>query len=62
MQDRQWENNDPVGKFNRKQAPWATLSKSLDFRRGPVVESLPPNAGEMGFIPGPGRFHMPWSN
>ena len=22
----------------------------------------PANAGNMGSIPGPGRFHMPWSN
>ena len=63
MQDRQWANKGPDGKFSRKLAPWATLSKrSLDFRCGPVVKSLPSNAGEMGFIPGPGIFHMLWSN
>ena len=26
---------------------------------GLVVKSLPANAGDMGLIPGPGRFHMP---
>lgn len=25
-------------------------------------ESLPANAGDLGLIPGPGRFHMPESN
>ena len=30
----------------------------LDIPGGPVVESLPANAGDMGLIPGPGRFHM----
>ena len=33
-----------------------------DLPRGPVVENLPANAGDMGSIPGPGRFHMPWDN
>jgi hypothetical protein len=27
-----------------------------------VVKNLPPNVGDMGSIPGPGRSHMPWSN
>ena len=26
---------------------------------GPVVKNLPVNEGDMGLIPGPGRFHMP---
>ena len=25
-------------------------------------KNLPANAGDAGSIPGPGRFHMPWSN
>ena len=29
---------------------------------GSVVKNLPANAGDMGLIPDPGRFHMPWSN
>ena len=33
-----------------------------DFQGGTVDRNLPANAGEMGLIPGPGRFHMPWSN
>ena len=33
-----------------------------DFPGGSVVKSLPANAGDMGSIPGPGRFHMPQSN
>ena len=33
-----------------------------DFPGGAVVKNLPANAGDTGSIPGPGRFHMPWSN
>ena len=32
---------------------------ALDFPGGPVVGSLPANAGDTGLIPGPGRFQMP---
>ena len=32
------------------------------FPGGPVVGSLPVNAENMSLIPGPGRFHLPWSN
>ena len=31
---------------------------SSDFPRGPVDMNEPANAGDMGSIPGPGRFHM----
>ena len=34
----------------------------LDFPGGPVVNNLPVNAEDMGLIPGPERFHMPWDN
>ena len=30
-----------------------------DFPGGPVVKDLPANTGDVGLIPGPGRFHMP---
>ena len=33
-----------------------------DFLVGPVVKNPPSNAGDMGLIPGPGGFHMPWGN
>ena len=33
-----------------------------DFPGGPVVKNLPANAEDMGLIPDPGRFHMPWDN
>ena len=33
-----------------------------DFPGGPVAKNLPANAGDMGLIPGPGRFYMPQSN
>ena len=34
----------------------------VDFPSGPVVKNPFTNAGDSGSIPGPGRFHMPWSN
>ena len=34
----------------------------LRLTGGPVVKNLPANGGDMSLIPGPGRFHMPWSN
>ena len=34
----------------------------VDFPGGPVIKNLPDNAGDMGSIPGLGRFHMPQSN
>ena len=33
--------------------------RKVDFPGGPVVKNLPANAGDMGSIPGLGRFHMP---
>ena len=32
------------------------------FPGGTVVKNPPANAGDMGSSPGPGRYHMPWSN
>ena len=34
----------------------------MDFPDDPVVTNLPANPGDMGLIPGPGRFHMPQGN
>ena len=39
----------------KKHWPW-------DCPGGTVVKNLPANAGDVGWIPGPGRSHMPWSN
>ena len=33
-----------------------------DLPSGTVDEILPVDAGDMGSIPGPGKFHMSWSN
>ena len=33
-----------------------------EFPGGAVDKNLPAEAGDMGSIPGPGRFHMPRSN
>ena len=32
------------------------------FPGGALVKNLPASAGDTGSSPGPGRFHMPWSN
>ena len=32
------------------------------FPGSSVVKNLPANAGDTGSIPGPGRYHMLWSN
>ena len=37
-------------------------STKRGFPGGSVVEDLPINAGDRGWIPGPGRSHMPQSN
>ena len=34
----------------------------MDFLSGPVVKNLAVNAGVMGLIPVPERFHMPPDN
>ena len=34
----------------------------FDFPGDPVVKNSPAKAGDMGSIPGPGRFHMPCHN
>ena len=36
----------------------ATKQSGQDFPGGPVVENPPANAGDVGSIPGPRRFHM----
>ena len=33
-----------------------------DFPGGTIYKNLPANAGDMGSIPGLGRFHMPRGN
>ena len=35
---------------------------SPDFPGSPVVGSLPANAGDIGSVPGLGRFHMLWGS
>ena len=33
-----------------------------DFPGGPVVKDPPANTGDRGWIPAPGRSHMPWGS
>ena len=35
---------------------------NVNFPGGSVDKNLPTNAGDTGLIPGPGSFHIPWSN
>ena len=45
--------------------PWEDLGRmdaGGDFPGGAVVKYPPANAGDAGWIPGPGRSHMPRSN
>ena len=47
----------------KKKSHWISSElKSLDFLSGPLVKNLPANAGDVGLIPGPGGFYMPWVN
>ena len=41
---------------------WCQEAQTGDFPGGLVVKNPPANAGDMGSIPGPGRFHMLWGN
>ena len=38
------------------------MERGLNDRTGAVGENLPASEGDLGLIPGPGRFHMPLSN
>ena len=39
-----------------------TIQSVQDFPGGTVNKNPPASAGDTGLIPGPGRFHVPWSN
>ena len=47
---------------NEKCVFYFYLKTEADFPGGAVVKNPPGNAGNMGSIPGLGRFHMPWSS
>ena len=38
------------------------INHVMGFLGGPVVQSLPAKAGDVGLIPGPGRSYMSWSH
>ena len=44
--------------MSHKPSKWRIfyVNTAVDFPGGPVVRSLPANAGDMGSIPGPGGF------
>ena len=41
---------------------WLNKENYWGFPGGPVVKNPPANAGDMDWIPGPGRSHMPQSS
>ena len=41
---------------------YSSIDVSQGFPGGVVVKNPPANAGDMGWRPGLGRSHMPWSN
>jgi len=43
-------------------AEWIKRKHDLNFPGGAMDKNPPANAGDTGSIPGPGRFHMLWSN
>ena len=49
--------------FNGSTINNSTITSTLlELPGGTVDKKLPANAGDTGSIPGPGRFHIPWSN
>ena len=52
-----------LGKWRQSCSELCFLKNTAsDFPRGAVVKNPRGNAGDTGLSPGPGRFHMPWSN
>ena len=49
----------PAGDFL---GSWVVKTVLPDFPDGPAVKNPPANAGDVGSIPGPGKFHMLWGN
>ena len=44
------------------QAKRASRKNGRDFPGGAMDTNPPANAGDKGSVPGPGRFHTPWSS
>ena len=61
----QMKSEAPGWKSNPPKPCSKGLNKKLlvsDFPDGTVVKNPPTNAGDVGLIPGLGRFHMLWGN
>ena len=50
------------GPWKRQRQVRVLKVQTFDFPGGPVVKNPPTNAGDMGSMPGPGRFHTPQGN
>ena len=46
----------------QKENNLSEITSVRDFSGGPVIENPPAKAGDIGSVPGLGRFHMPQSN
>ena len=51
-----------VKQVGHHHGPVVKNPSSRGFPGGSMVKDLPANAGDTGWIPDPGRSHMPWSN
>ena len=54
--DREGESENQRGTEREKE------DRCLDLPGGPVIRNPPADAGDMGWIPGLGRSHVPWGN
>ena len=60
-----WSHKKPTEKQSETESLRSTClvnNHREDFPGGPVVKNPPANAEDTGFIPGPGRFHVPPGN
>ena len=58
----QW-NHTSIYKLKREAEEFRVRRRVMEgFPGGSVAKNLPTNAGDTGSIPGPGGFHVPWSN
>ena len=58
----QW-NHTSIYKLKREAEEFRVRRRVMEgFPGGSVATNLPTNAGDTGSTPGPGGFHVPWSN
>lgn len=60
--DRDGGNEQGMRKNPKKKKKKKSERRREDFPGGPVIKNSSVNAGDIGSIPGLGRFHMPRDN